>query len=168
MKTAAKGVQAGQQAPEFTLPNQSGAPVSLADYRGKQVVVLYFYPKDNTPGCTAEACAFRDSHEVFAEAGAAVLGVSSDSVDSHQGFAGKHRLPFELLADTGGKVRGRYGVPKTFGLLPGRVTYVIDRDGVVRHVFSSMTHIGEHIAAALATVKQLQPEQPSQPDQPAG
>jgi thioredoxin-dependent peroxiredoxin len=158
MRAATKGVQAGQPAPEFTLPNQSGTPVSLADYRGKQVVVLYFYPKDNTPGCTAEACAFRDSHEVFAEAGAAVVGVSSDSVDSHQGFAGKHRLPFELLSDSGGEVRSRYGVPKTFGLLPGRVTYVIERDGIVRHVFSSMTHIDQHIAEAVAVVKQLQAE----------
>jgi peroxiredoxin Q/BCP len=158
MRAATKGVLAGQPAPEFTLPNQSGTPVSLSDYRGKQVVVLYFYPKDNTPGCTAEACAFRDSHEVFAEAGAAVVGVSSDSVDSHQGFAGKHQLPFELLSDSGAEVRSRYGVPKTFGLLPGRVTYVIDRDGIVRHVFSSMTHIDQHIAEAVAVVKRLQAE----------
>jgi peroxiredoxin Q/BCP len=161
MKAATKGVQAGQQAPDFTLPSQSGRSVSLADYRGKQVVVLYFYPKDNTSGCTAEACAFRDSYEVFTEAGAAVLGVSSDSVESHGRFAGKHGLPFELLADAGGEVRGRYGVPKTFGLIPGRATYVIDRDGVVRHVFSSMTHIDQHIAEALATVKQLQGGQPA-------
>jgi peroxiredoxin Q/BCP len=158
MRAATKGVLAGQPAPEFTLPNQSGTPVSLSDYRGKQVVVLYFYPKDNTPGCTAEACAFRDSHEVFAEAGAAVVCVSSDSVDSHQGFASKHQLPFELLSDSGAEVRSRYGVPKTFGLLPGRVTYVIDRDGIVRHVFSSMTHIDQHIAEAVAVVKRLQAE----------
>jgi peroxiredoxin Q/BCP len=161
MKSATKGVQAGQEAPGFTLPSQSGAPVSLADYRGKQVVVLYFYPKDNTSGCTAEACAFRDSHEVFAEAGAAVIGVSSDSVDSHGKFASKHKLPFVLVSDSGGAVRGQYGVPKALGLLPGRVTYVIDRDGVVRHVFSSMTHIDQHIAEALAVVKELQPEQPT-------
>jgi thioredoxin-dependent peroxiredoxin len=161
MKSATKGVQAGQPAPDFTLPSQAGTPVSLADYRGKQVVVLYFYPKDNTPGCTAEACAFRDSHEVFAEAGAAVIGISSDSVDRHGAFADKHQLPFVLLSDSGGTVRGQYGVPKTFGLLPGRVTYVIDRDGVVRHVFSSMTHIDQHIGEALTVVKQLQPEQPA-------
>jgi peroxiredoxin Q/BCP len=161
MRSATKGVQVGEQAPGFTLPSQAGAPVSLADYRGKQVVVLYFYPKDNTPGCTAEACAFRDSHEVFAEAGAAVLGISSDSVDTHGQFATKHQLPFVLLSDSGGTVRGEYGVPKTFGLLPGRVTYVIDREGVVRHVFSSMTHIDQHIGEALAVVKQLQPEQPA-------
>jgi peroxiredoxin Q/BCP len=161
MKAATKGVQVGQQAPEFTLPNQAGEPVSLADFRGKQVVVLYFYPKDNTSGCTAEACAFRDSHEVFAEAGATVLGVSSDSVDSHGKFAGKHQLPFTLLSDAGGKVRGQYGVPKALGLIPGRVTYVIDRDGIVRHVFAALSHIDQHVGEALTMVKQLQSDQPA-------
>jgi peroxiredoxin Q/BCP len=119
-------------------------------------VVLYFYPKDNTSGCTAEACAFRDSHEVFTEAGAEVIGVSSDSVDKHAGFAGKHNLPFTLLSDAGGKVRKAYGVPATFGVLPGRVTYVIDRDGTVRHVFSSMMNIDKHVNDALGVVRQLQ------------
>ncbi|MEN3359521.1 MAG: thioredoxin-dependent peroxiredoxin [Mycobacteriales bacterium] len=161
MKAATKGAQVGEQAPEFTLPNQAGDPVSLADFRGKQVVVLYFYPKDNTSGCTAEACAFRDSHEVFAEAGAAVLGVSSDSVDSHDKFAGKHKLPFTLLSDAGGTVRKLYGVPRSFGLIPGRVTYVIGRDGVVRHVFASLTHVDQHVGEALAVVKQLHPDQPA-------
>ncbi|HVQ91313.1 MAG TPA: peroxiredoxin [Mycobacteriales bacterium] len=156
MTAATKGVQVGQQAPEFTLSSQAGEPVSLADFRGKRVVVLYFYPKDNTAGCTAEACAFRDSHEVFAEAGATVLGVSSDSVDSHGAFAGKHKLPFTLLSDPGGKVRGQYGVARKLGVIPGRVTYVIDRDGVVRHVFSSMTHVDQHVGEALTVVKQLQ------------
>jgi thioredoxin-dependent peroxiredoxin len=162
MSAAAKGVQEGQPAPDFTLPSQSGEPVSLADYRGKQVVVLYFYPKDNTSGCTAEACAFRDSHEVFTEAGAQVIGVSSDSVGSHQAFASRHRLPFLLLADDGGTVRKRYGVRRSLGVLPGRVTYVIDRQGIVRHVFSSMTHIDQHVNDALAVVKRLQAE-PSTP-----
>ncbi len=84
----------------------------LTDYRGTRVVVLYFYPKDNTRGCTAEACAFRDGHEVFAEAGAEVIGISSDSVDSHAGFASRHRLPFVLLSDKGAAVRKRYGYPR--------------------------------------------------------
>lgn len=161
MKTAGKGVQVGDKAPDFTLPSQTGTPVRLADYQGKQVVVLYFYPKDNTPGCTAEACAFRDSHEVFAEAGAAVIGVSSDSVDSHGTFANRHELPFVLLSDSGGAVRKQYRVPATLGILPGRVTYVIDPAGVVRHVFSSMTRIDQHVAEALTVVRQLQEEQPT-------
>ena len=156
MTAATKGVQEGQQAPEFTLPSQSGDPVSLADYRGKRVVVLYFYPKDNTPGCTAEACAFRDSHEVFAEAGAQVIGISSDSVGSHEAFAGRHRLPFLLLTDEGGMVRRRYGVRGSLGFLPGRVTYVIDRQGTIRHVFSSMTRIDQHVNDALGVVQRLQ------------
>jgi thioredoxin-dependent peroxiredoxin len=118
-------------------------------------VVLYFYPKDETPGCTKEACAFRDSYEVFAEAGAEVIGVSSDSVDKHAAFAGHHELPFTLLSDEGGQVRKSYGVPSTLGILPGRVTYVIDRTGTVRHVFNSMTNIGRHVNDALDVVKTL-------------
>jgi len=152
----ATGIGVGDQAPDFTLPSQSGEQVRLQDRIGQHVVVLYFYPKDNTSGCTAEACAFRDSHEVFTDAGAEVIGVSSDSVDKHAGFAGKHNLPFTLLSDAGGKVRKTYGVPATFGLIPGRVTYVIDRDGTVRHVFSSMTNIGKHVKDALEVVRQLQ------------
>jgi thioredoxin-dependent peroxiredoxin len=152
----ATGIGVGDQAPDFTLPSQSGEQVRLQDRIGQHVVVLYFYPKDNTSGCTAEACAFRDSHEVFTDAGAEVIGVSSDSVDKHAGFAGKHNLPFTLLSDAGGKVRKAYGVPATFGLIPGRVTYVIDRDGTVRHVFNSMTNIGKHVKDALEVVGQLQ------------
>ncbi|HEY8474187.1 MAG TPA: peroxiredoxin [Natronosporangium sp.] len=157
------GVKVGDQAPDFTLPSQTGAPVSLRDYRGRRVVVLYFYPKDNTRGCTAEACSFRDSYEAFTEAGAEVIGVSSDSVESHGRFASRHSLPFTLLADEGGKVRKLYGVPTTLGVLPGRVTYVIDRDGTVRHVFNSMTNIGGHIDEALAVVKRLQEDPNGKP-----
>ena len=105
----ARGIQVGDKAPDFTLPSQSGEQVRLQDRIGERVVVLYFYPKDNTSGCTAEACAFRDSHEAFSDAGAEVIGVSSDSADKHAGFASKHRLPFTLLADQGGKIRKAYG-----------------------------------------------------------
>jgi thioredoxin-dependent peroxiredoxin len=157
----AHGIQAGSKAPDFTLPSQSGAPVRLQDRLGERVIVLYFYPRDDTRGCTAEACAFRDSYEVFADAGADVIGISSDSVDRHAAFAGKHQLPFTLLSDEGGQVRKRYGVPAVLGVLPGRVTYVIDRQGTVRHVFSSMTNIGQHVSDALETVRQLQAEQPA-------
>jgi thioredoxin-dependent peroxiredoxin len=155
----ARGIQVGDQAPDFTLPSQSGEPVRLRDRLGGRVVVLYFYPKDGTRGCTAEACAFRDSYEIFTGAGAEVIGVSSDPVDKHAAFAGQHQLPFTLLSDQGGHVRKNYGVPAVLGLLPGRVTYVIDREGTVRHVFNSMTHIGQHINEALEVVRQLQAEQ---------
>ena len=157
----ARGVQVGDKAPDFTLPSQSGEQVSLADQLGSHVVVLYFYPKDNTSGCTAEACAFRDSYEAFTDAGAVVIGVSSDSVDKHSGFAGKHKLPFTLLSDAGGKVRKLYGVPSTLAVIPGRVTYVIDRDGVVRQVFNSMTNISGHVGDALDMVRKLQGGEPA-------
>ena len=155
------GIKAGDKAPDFTLPSQAGEPVRLYDRLGERVVVLYFYPKDDTRGCTAEACGFRDSYEAFADAGAEVIGVSSDSVGKHASFAGKYELPFTLLSDQGGRVRKSYGVPATLGVLPGRVTYVIDRDGTVRHTFNSMTNIGQHISDALNTVRELQAGQPS-------
>jgi peroxiredoxin Q/BCP len=155
----ARGIQAGDKAPDFTLPSQAGEPVRLSDRLSAHSVVLYFYPRDETRGCTAEACAFRDSYEVFAAAGAEVIGVSSDSADKHAAFADHHKLPFTLLSDQGGGVRKSYGVPAALGLLPGRVTYVIDRTGTVRHVFSSMTNIGRHIDDALTVVKKLQDEQ---------
>jgi thioredoxin-dependent peroxiredoxin len=157
----ARGVQVGDKAPDFTLPSQSGEQVRLQDRLGERVVVLYFYPKDNTSGCTAEACAFRDSHEVFTEAGAEVIGISSDSAERHAAFAGKHNLPFTLLSDQGGRVRRQYGVPAVLVLLPGRVTYVIDRQGTVRHVFNSMTNIDQHVGDALEVVRQLQADQPA-------
>ena len=154
----ARGTDVGDKAPDFTLPAQSGEPVRLRDRIGQRVIVLYFYPKDETTGCTAEACAFRDSHEVFTAAGAEAIGVSSDSVDRHAAFAGKYNLPFTLVSDAGGKVRKAYGVPATLGFIPGRVTYVIDRTGTVRHVFNSMTNIDRHVKDALAVVRQLQDE----------
>jgi thioredoxin-dependent peroxiredoxin len=152
----ARGIRAGDKAPDFTLPSQSGEQVRLYDRLGERVVVLYFYPKDDTRGCTAEACAFRDSFEAFTDAGAEVIGVSSDSVDRHAAFAGKHELPFTLLSDKGGQVRKLYGVPATLGFVPGRVTYVIDREGTIRLSFNSMTNIGQHVSDALRIVRELQ------------
>lgn len=148
-------IAVGNRAPEFTLPDQNGKKVSLADYRGKKAVVVYFYPKDETPGCTKEACSFRDAYEDFVAAGAEVIGISGDSVGSHIAFAQHHRLPFTLLADVGNKVRKAYGVPATLFILPGRVTYVIDKEGVVRHVFDSQLQATKHISEALAVVKTL-------------
>ena len=152
----ARGIGVGDKAPDFTLPSQSGEQVRLYDRIGERVVVLYFYPKDETSGCTAEACAFRDSHEVFSDAGAEVIGISSDSVDKHAAFADHHKLPFTLLSDAGGKVRKLYRVPATLGFIPGRVTYVIDRDGTVRLVINSMMNIGGHVNDALDVVRKLQ------------
>ena len=148
-------IAVGDRAPEFTLPSQTGAQVSLADYRGTKAVVLFFYPKDGTAVCTKEACSFRDAYEDFVQAGAVVIGVSSDAVESHQAFASGHRLPFLLLADVDGSLRKAFGVPKTLGLLPGRVTYVIDKEGVVRHVFSSQFSADRHVSEALAVVRRL-------------
>jgi peroxiredoxin Q/BCP len=148
----AAGVKAGERAPDFALPDADGKTVRLADFAGRPVV-LYFYPKDDTPGCTKEACTFRDQYQEFQDAGAAVLGVSSDSSESHRKFAAKHRLPFPLLSDPGGKVRKRYGVPATLGLLPGRVTFVIDGAGVVRHVFNSQLDAARHVAEALGVLR---------------
>jgi len=150
-----RSVEVGDPAPDFTLPAQSGEQVRLSDVWKRGPVVLYFYPKDETPGCTTEACTFRDSYEAFKEAGAEVVGVSSDSVTSHETFASKHRLPFILLADDGGRVRREYGVKATFGILPGRVTYVIDGEGVVRHVSSSQTGVQRHVHEALDALSEI-------------
>jgi peroxiredoxin Q/BCP len=150
------GVAIGERAPEFALPDRDGRLVRLSDFQGKKAVVVYFYPKDDTPGCTKESCSFRDSYETFKEAGAEVIGISSDSRESHARFAQKYRLPFILLSDQGGGVRKSYGVPATLGLLPGRVTYVIDRDGVVRHVFNSQLKATQHIPEALDALRRLE------------
>lgn len=148
----ATSVHEGDPAPDFTLPDQDGTATTLSDLRGSWVV-LYFYPADDTPGCTAESCSFRDSHEDFVDAGARVVGISGQGVESHKKFAAKHNLPFTLVADEGDEVRTRYGVSKTLGLFPGRVTFVIDPDGIVRKVFSSQFRPTKHIGEALATIR---------------
>ncbi|MGR4064868.1 MAG: peroxiredoxin [Vulcanimicrobiaceae bacterium] len=145
---------AGDPAPVFSLMDAAGREFDLAAARGKPLVV-FFYPRDSTPGCTAEACSFRDAYEAFAAAGATVVGISSDDAQSHAGFAGKHRLPFRLLSDYGGAVRDAFGIPKTWGLLPGRATFVIDGDGVIRHVFNSQFQPAAHAARALEVVRGL-------------
>ena len=148
-------VTVGDVAPDFTLADQSGTPVRLGDLLGEKSVVLYFYPKDETPGCTIEARAFRDSYDKFSSKDAQVVGVSSDSVRSHGRFARRHNLPFLLLSDPDGAVRRLYGVEKTLGLLPGRVTYVIDQTGTVRHVYSSQLRATRHPREALMVLSAL-------------
>jgi peroxiredoxin Q/BCP len=129
--------------------------ITLSQFRGNKTVVLYFYPKDETPGCTAEACTFRDNFEDFVEAGAVVIGVSQDSEESHRRFTEHHRLPFLLVSDGDKTLQKAYGVPKTMGLLPGRVTFVIDRAGKVQHVFNSQLNAKKHVREALGIVKRL-------------
>ncbi len=148
-------VVAGSLAPNFTLHSQSGKVVSLRDFLDKKPVILYFYPKDDTPGCTKEACAFRERYEDFRELNAEVIGISSDSVESHRSFAAEHELPFTLLSDEGGKVRKLYGASSTFGLFPGRVTYVLDEEGVVRHIFSSQLGVEKHVEEALEALRSM-------------
>ncbi len=147
------GVRVGDLAPDFTLPDQLGEPVRLGQLVGKKNVVLYFYPRDATPGCTAEARAFRDAYDTFAAADTEVVGVSSDSIQSHKRFAAKHQLQFKLLSDRDGAVRALYGVERTLGILPGRVTYVIDRDRVVQHVYSSQLAARRHVREARQALK---------------
>ena len=149
------GLAVGDRAPEFALRDQNGKLVQLSDYRGKQSVVVYFYPKDDTPGCTKESCSFRDQYTAFSDTGAEVLGISSDSEASHRAFAAKYRLPFSLLSDEGGRVRSAYGVPAALGFVPGRVTYVIDREGVVRHAFNSQTNATRHVDEALEVLRRI-------------
>ena len=149
-------LKVGDKAPDFTLPSQMGDNVTLSEFFGKKAIVLYFYPKDESAGCTREACRFRDSYDAFTDLGAEVLGVSSQSVESHKSFASHHGLPFLLLSDVEGKVRQLYGVPATMGIIPGRVTFIIDKKGVVRHVFSSQFQPEKHIEEALKILKELE------------
>ncbi|MFM7186018.1 MAG: peroxiredoxin [Planctomycetota bacterium] len=145
-------IEVGDTAPLFTAPLQDGGTFDSASLLGSKWLVLFFYPKDDTPVCTKEACAFRDSYEKFAAAGAEVVGVSSDTAASHARFAARHRLPFPIVADTDRRLRRLFGVPNTFGVIPGRVTYVIDRQGLVRLVYSALLASDAHVQRALAAV----------------
>lgn len=148
-------IAVGDVAPFFSLPRHDGKMVSLPELVGKNGLVLYFYPMDETPGCTREACGFRDSYQQFRSLNAEVAGISSQSVASHQRFIAHHHLPFTLLSDELGAVRQLYGVPRTLGLLPGRVTYVLDRFGKVRHITNSQLWINKHVSEALEAVMQI-------------
>lgn len=152
-------VKVGDKAPDFTLPSQMGDNVTLSEYFGKKSVILYFYPKDESLGCTKEACTFRDNYEELANLGAEVLGVSGQSVESHKSFATHYGLPFILLADVDNKVRDLYGVRSTMGIIPGRVTYIIDKKGIVRHVFVSQTQAQRHVEEAKKTLVEIDKEE---------
>ncbi|MFA9392339.1 MAG: peroxiredoxin [Prolixibacteraceae bacterium] len=151
-----KAVAIGDKAPVFQLNNQYGERYDIESVLGKKKLVIYFYPKDETLGCTAEACSFRDAYSKFAALNCEIIGISSDDEESHRKFAIKHRLGFILLSDPGNRVRKRFGVPTSFfGLLPGRVTYVIDENGIVQSIFNSQLFATKHISEALKLVEKL-------------
>ncbi|MEN9742600.1 MAG: hypothetical protein RLZZ65_405 [Bacteroidota bacterium] len=146
----------GDCCPIFSLPNSQGQEIQIETFIGKKILVLFFYPKDDTPGCTKEACAFRDAYADFIDLGCEVFGISSDGQQSHQAFQEKHQLPYPLLSDAQKKVRQQFGVPgNLFGLIPGRVTYVIDLQGKIAGIFNSQTNPVGHIDEAKKVVKQL-------------
>jgi len=150
-----KRVAEGDKAPDFSLRAQDGRTISLHDFIGKSNVVVYFYPKDFTVGCTTEAKAFSENYDEVLKIGAEVMGVSSDTQETHGRFAESCHVRFPLLSDEGGKVREAYGVKSSFGLVPGRVTFVIDKTGVVRRVFSSQLNPARHVSEAVQALKAI-------------
>jgi thioredoxin-dependent peroxiredoxin len=150
-----KKIKVGDPAPLFSLPDANGTVFNLGEHIGKSSLVIFFYPKDESYGCTKEACSFRDNYDVFKEAGAEVIGISSDSEASHRSFAAHHRLPFILLSDADGHVAARYNVSKSMGVLPGRMTFVIDKQGEIRLMFSSQLSMEKHISEALRTIREI-------------
>ncbi len=144
----------GDRAPDFSLQAQDGKEMSLHGLLGKNVVV-YFYPKDFTRGCTTEAKTFSESYDKLLEMGAEVIGISSDSTESHRGFAEECGVRFPLVSDTDGRVRDLYGVRSSHGLFPGRVTFVIDREGIVRRIFSSQLNPKKHVEEAMETLREI-------------
>lgn len=144
----------GDRVPSFVLQDQFGKPFNIEDHVGKSAMVIYFYPKDDTPGCTKEACAFRDSYESFTDKNIKVIGISGDDVESHRNFAEKYNLPFTLLADTENKVRELFGVKaNVLGLIPGRVTYVVDEQGKIIFQYESQFKATKHIEEAINAIE---------------
>lgn len=155
-KNNMKKIEIGSKIPSFALQNQFDQLFAIDSVLGKKNLVIYFYPKDDTPGCTKEACSFRDQFEVFEEADAMIIGISGQSVESHKQFAEKHRLNYTLLSDEGNIVRKLFGVPTNlFGLIPGRVTYVIDKSGKVVFMFNSQYQAEKHVEETLRILKEL-------------
>ena len=149
-------LKVGDKIPSFELPDQNGKLISVDSLIGSKNLVIYFYPKDYTSGCTAEACSFRDHYEVFKEYDAEVIGISTDGASRHNAFAKSYQLGFILLSDKGKKVERLFGVPRAlFGLTTGRVTFVVDKEGIIRHVFQSQTQATRHVDEALQIVKSL-------------
>lgn len=149
-----KKIQIGDTVPTFSLLDQNGKMIKIDSTLGKSMII-YFYPKDDTPGCTKEACKFRDEYENFTDLGAMVIGISADSVESHKNFEEKYKLPFTLLADTENNVRKLFGVPNNLFVIPGRVTYVVNNQGIVVHVFNSQLGAEKHISESLKKLKEI-------------
>ena len=146
----------GDAIPEVELADQQGQPVSLHSFKGKSALVIYFYPKDNTTVCTAQACGFRDHYEDFVKLGATVIGISKDSVNSHKNVSEKRKLPFSLLSDPKGKTLKAFGVPTyLFGLMPGRVTFIVDKQGIIQHTFRADFKADVHIQESLNILREL-------------
>lgn len=152
--TPIRKIEVGDKVPSFTLNDQNGNLFEVNSSIGKPMVI-YFYPKDDTPGCIKEACKFRDDFEKFIDINALVIGISGDSVESHKNFEKKYNLPFILLADVNNEVRKLFGVPKSMFFLPGRVTYVIDKNGIVQYIFNSQFGAEKHIENSLKKLKEL-------------
>ena len=149
-----KPLKIGDKIPSFTLQDQNGEDFLIDDFLGSTAMVIYFYPKDDTPGCTKEACSFRDTYAEFRDLNAKVIGISADNVVSHKKFAEKYNLPFTLLSDTNNKVRKLFGVPGSlFGLIPGRVTYIVDKNGIVTEIYDNMFNAEGHIKESLKALQ---------------
>ena len=152
-------LKVGDKIPAFSLPDQDGKKFNINNLVSKKALVIYFYPKDETAGCTKQACAFRDSYQDFKDAGAEVIGISSDSEESHGSFADHHHLPFILLSDKDNIVRNLFGVPTDLlGLIPGRVTYIINKQGIISYIFNSQLRIDKHISESLRILNGLKSE----------
>ncbi len=148
-------LKVGDKAPDFTLMDERGLPVSLKDYLGKGIIVLYFYPKDFTSGCTTEACSFRDDYKVYRDKGAAVIGVSLDSVQSHTKFSEKYELPFHILSDKNKEVATAYGVLGVGGFVAKRVTFIINKNGEIAYIFPKVD-VKHHSEEVLKAIEELQ------------
>ncbi len=149
-------LKVGDTVAHFIAIDSNGKMFDSLNFIGKKIIVLYFYPKDNTAICTAQACSFRDRYQEFQDLGAEVIGVSADDSASHLVFANEHKLPFTLLSDQDGAVKSIFGFQKSlFGLLPARITYVINKQGVITMIFNNLLG-GQHIVRALEQVKKLQ------------
>ena len=150
------GVKIGDKCPDFSLLDQNGELVTIKEIIGEKNIVIYFYPKDNTWGCTKQACSFRDSFQDFVDLGCEVIGISTDSVDSHKMFSMKYNLNFKILSDVDDEVREKFGVPKSlFGIIKGRVTYIIDKKGTVAWNFNSQLNAEGHISKSIEVLKKL-------------
>jgi peroxiredoxin Q/BCP len=149
-------IQIGDKIPSFTLLNQNNQKVDINSFVGTKNIVIYFYPKDNTPGCTKEACSFRDAMQNLNDLDCEIIGISADSVSSHKAFATQYNLKYNLLSDTNNQIRKLFGVPRNlFGIIPGRVSYICDKEGIVLHIVNSQMNPDKHIQETIETLEAI-------------